>query len=273
MSDSAKKTISGNDVAKSAIVVTKELREVFSAAELEPVEGTPGGLAQTNKISLPIEGTQIRIELSYYKSMRHGSERRPEIRMWASEFAHMLSAGDAIELVADGTGLRLRLPRFSRDRAKTVSLLTSPFEGDLDSTRPLEILPRQKVVRTTEGRKRDAAFKIQILTVYDFRCAATGEVLSHEQRTPHVAAHIRPVKDDGPDHIRNGLLLHPVWHWAFDAGLWCIANDYTIQVSRKPTGRLGQILHSLNGKQLELPPGVLLDLSCIDWHRQRYFIS
>ncbi len=46
------------------------------------------------------------------------------------------------------------------------------------------------------------------------------------------AAHIKPVADDGPDTIRNGLALSGTMHWMFDRGLVSIDDDFKIMVAK-----------------------------------------
>jgi hypothetical protein len=44
-------------------------------------------------------------------------------------------------------------------------------------------------------------------------------------------AHIVPKNKNGTDDPRNGLTLCRAHHWAFDAGLFTLASDYTVVVS------------------------------------------
>ena len=43
------------------------------------------------------------------------------------------------------------------------------------------------------------------------------------------AAHIRPVADNGPDSLRNGVALSSTFHWMFDRGLISVGDDYAVQ--------------------------------------------
>ena len=47
------------------------------------------------------------------------------------------------------------------------------------------------------------------------------------------AAHIRPVADQGPDSVRNGIALCGTMHWMFDRGLISIDDDLSILVARQ----------------------------------------
>jgi putative restriction endonuclease len=79
---------------------------------------------------------------------------------------------------------------------------------------------------------RDASFARQVKVAYGYRCAISGLSLRNGGGRPEVeAAHIRPVSDDGPDHVRNGLALSGTLHWMFDRGLISVADDLSVLVS------------------------------------------
>ena len=80
---------------------------------------------------------------------------------------------------------------------------------------------------------RDAAFARQVKEAYNHTCAFTGiHIRNGGGRSEVQAAHIRPVKDRGPDSIRNGLALSGTLHWMFDRGLVSIDDDYSILISK-----------------------------------------
>lgn len=69
---------------------------------------------------------------------------------------------------------------------------------------------------------------------YENRCALTGLQLTNGGGRPEVqAAHIKPVSENGPDTIRNGLALSGTFHWLFDRGLLPVTDDYRILVAEK----------------------------------------
>ena len=99
-------------------------------------------------------------------------------------------------------------------------------EGQLAFQRPL-------VEQITNRPFRDAAFARQVKIAYQNRCAITGLQLVNGGGRPEVqAAHIRPVADNGPDAVNNGLALSGTVHWMFDRGLSSIDEDYAILVAR-----------------------------------------
>ena len=87
-------------------------------------------------------------------------------------------------------------------------------------------------LETTSRKIREPSFARQVKTAYGARCAISGLSLRNGRGRPEVvAAHIRPVANDGPDTVRNGLALSGTVHWLFDRGLIGIADDYSILIS------------------------------------------
>ncbi|MCF6317417.1 MAG: HNH endonuclease, partial [Marinosulfonomonas sp.] len=84
----------------------------------------------------------------------------------------------------------------------------------------------------TSRKYRDPSFQRQVKAAYGGRCAISGLELRNGGGRPEVeAAHIRSVKDGGPDIIRNGLALSGTLHWMFDRGLISVADDQRILIS------------------------------------------
>lgn len=120
---------------------------------------------------------------------------------------------------------------------------------------------------------RDAAFRKQVKHVYDNTCAITGiRIINGGGRSEVQAAHIRPVKNQGPDSIRNGIALSGTLHWMFDRGLVSVDDDYTILVAedRIPS----RILTMINpDRRLRLPHTSTLKPhpQFIRYHRETVF--
>ena len=78
---------------------------------------------------------------------------------------------------------------------------------------------------------RDRVFAAGVKRAYDNTCAVSGlRIINGGGRAEAQAAHIRPVKDDGPDSVRNGLALSATVHWMFDRGLISIDDDYRLLI-------------------------------------------
>ncbi|MBZ8133089.1 restriction endonuclease [Afifella sp. IM 167] len=88
-------------------------------------------------------------------------------------------------------------------------------------------------VRTVHERRfRDRAFSATIKRTYQDTCAFTGiKIINGGGRSEVQAAHIRPVADDGPDSVRNGIALSGTAHWMFDRGLISVDDDYSLLVA------------------------------------------
>ena len=74
--------------------------------------------------------------------------------------------------------------------------------------------------------KRGAQFRHEVISAYEQRCSVSGFGLGNVPLSKASglldAAHIRPVSDDGSDHVSNGLPLTPTLHRLFDAGLFTV---------------------------------------------------
>ena len=89
------------------------------------------------------------------------------------------------------------------------------------------------IIEMTVNRPfRDRAFTNAVRLAYGNRCAVTGLKLINGGGRPEVqAAHIKPVANNGPDSVRNGLALSGTFHWMFDRGLISISDDYEILIN------------------------------------------
>lgn len=108
------------------------------------------------------------------------------------------------------------------------------FPGFAENQYEFEHVPppvdRRRIL--TCKQERAATFARIVKRAYGGRCAISGLELRNGGGRPEVeAAHIRPVSDDGPDWVRNGLALSGTIHWMFDRGLISIAPDHRILIS------------------------------------------
>ena len=89
---------------------------------------------------------------------------------------------------------------------------------------------REKVL--TARSVRDASFARQVKAAYRGKCAMSGlDLRNGGGRAEVQAAHIRPVKSEGPDTVNNGIALSGTLHWMFDRGLLSIGENFEILVS------------------------------------------
>jgi putative restriction endonuclease len=85
---------------------------------------------------------------------------------------------------------------------------------------------RERTERLVSSIQRDARFADAVISAYGRRCAISGFGLGATPTTRAVgvleAAHIRPVGQNGPDVVGNGLPLTPTLHRLFDIGLFTV---------------------------------------------------
>ncbi len=107
-------------------------------------------------------------------------------------------------------------------------------------------LPSLKVPRLGQQ-----AFKSLVLTVYQRRCAITGNKVEPVLQ----AAHIRPIAEDGQHRVDNGLLLRSDVHILFDRGYLGVDDRHRLQVSprlRSDFGN-GEEFYSRAGQVIAIP--------------------
>jgi putative restriction endonuclease len=131
---------------------------------------------------------------------------------------------------------------------------------------------RERTERFVSTIKRDALFRAQVLSSYSGRCSVSGFSLGSVSLTRASglldAAHIRPVGQDGPDTIGNGLPLTPTLHRLFDAGLFTVAyREGWPTVVRSPRLTTDMISAPERGFVLPLQDGLrlLTPMSQSDW--------
>jgi putative restriction endonuclease len=99
---------------------------------------------------------------------------------------------------------------------------------------------------------RDAKFRQQVQSAYDRRCAFTGLRLINGLGRPEVeAAHIKPVADNGPDSVRNGIAVSGTFHWMFDRGMISLRDDFSILTSRHLNS---DVSHLINADKTAIVP-------------------
>ena len=121
---------------------------------------------------------------------------------------------------------------------------------------------------------RDRNFRRIVLDAYNERCAMTGlKLINGGGRAEVEAAHIKPVKDGGPDIVSNGLALCGTAHWMFDRGLIGVDGDMGILVSRQ-VNDVASIEAMMNrDRMLRLPQRTAYrpHPSYLQWHRENCF--
>lgn len=179
-------------------------------------------------------------------------------RLSEAEFAAIVHAGlrsldDETELWSERAGQAMHEPQSPFDHA--------PLAG---------IRPEMLVSR----KYRDRSFQRQVLDAYGYTCAISGLSLRNGGGRPEVqAAHIRPVRREGPDTVRNGLALSGTLHWMFDRGLVSVAEDHRILISHNkvPDDVVRRLV--VPGQRLHLPrdPRAHPHPDYLRFHREEVF--
>lgn len=121
---------------------------------------------------------------------------------------------------------------------------------------------------------RDRNFRRVVLRAYDERCAITGlRLINGGGRAEVEAAHIRPVEENGPDILSNGIALSGTAHWMFDRGLISVADDLRILVSRQVNDP-DAVYSIMNENGNLIPPNRAVDRphpQFLNWHRENRF--
>lgn len=123
---------------------------------------------------------------------------------------------------------------------------------------------------------RSAAFRQEIMRLYDYTCAACRlRIITPEGRSAVDAAHIIPYSESSDDGIGNGLALCKLHHWALDAGLVTLDDRYKLLISNafEERGHVALLLRSLDAKPILLPRQrpFFPSLHAVRWHRAHRF--
>lgn len=137
---------------------------------------------------------------------------------------------------------------------------------------------RRRVVHLGERvRRRDPAFRANILVAYEYRCAVCGyDGRLGSESVGLDAAHVRWWAFDGPDDVANGLCLCAMHHKLFDRGVLGVTPEHVVQVSRHFVGRgdaaANLVLGLIGRALLEPQPGLpALADEHIGWHADQVF--
>ncbi len=120
-------------------------------------------------------------------------------------------------------------------------------------------------------RLGQGTFRIGVLDAYGRACAIT-----REHSLPVLeAAHIRSFSSEGPNEVRNGVLMRADLHRLFDKGFITISEDHRLEVSSR-LNRLyknGKPYYALAGSPVHLPAqaGDAPAAEFLTWHRTEIY--
>lgn len=121
---------------------------------------------------------------------------------------------------------------------------------------------------------REARFRLTVVPAYDYTCALTGyKLVTADAGCIVDAAHIHQFARSRNNDPRNGIALSKNAHWAFDEGLWSVADDYRVILAKdrfQEAGPAPLLLLGLEGRRIHLPKNRELwpDARHLEWHRR-----
>lgn len=122
-------------------------------------------------------------------------------------------------------------------------------------------------------RLGQGAFRVPVTSVYQHRCAVTGE------RTLPIldAAHIRPYEEGGEHDVTNGLLLRTDIHRLVDKGYVTISNDGRFEVGQrlKADFENGRDYYAMHGRLIDPPHDTRSRPAreALEWHQEHRFLG
>ena len=123
---------------------------------------------------------------------------------------------------------------------------------------------------------RSAGFRRAIMRIYKYTCAVCKlNIRAPNGESVTDAAHIIRFSVSYNDDIRNGMSLCKSHHWAFDAGLIAVNEDYKVIVSRAVSeqGPTGAMLTELQNNSIWRPKEVKYHphQDALAWHREKVY--
>ena len=164
--------------------------------------------------------------------------------------------------IADSAGQQIWQQVQDRLRAERAVLP----ETVLDAQESRFGLPQVVLPRLGQG-----SFRVVVTDAYKRRCAITGSPVLHVLD----AAHIKPFAQEGPNDVRNGLLLRQDVHTHFDRGYITVTPEYRVEISRriKEEFENGHEYYSAHGKTVALPGAERLRPAgeFLSWHNEKVY--
>jgi putative restriction endonuclease len=131
---------------------------------------------------------------------------------------------------------------------------------------------RPIIQQLVERPFREILFSQVVKEEYNMTCAMTGISIKNERGNSEIeAAHIKPVKFNGPDSVRNGIALCRTFHWMFDYGLLSVADNNEILVKEIVPDRVRQLIN--NDWRIRIPANynAVPHPQFLRFHRERIY--
>lgn len=184
------------------------------------------------------------------------------------EFFRIIQSGGVYEIIRD----RLDDPPAELNLGPVINDLDVPYLFR-DEHADIE---RQRIEQVINRLERSASFSRRVKRAYNNTCAITGIQLSNGAGLFEAeAAHIKPVAEQGPDFVTNGIAMSRTIHWMFDRGLISINDDYTICVTNTANIYIPEQIRIMLRNELILPeqPECYPDPRFMRHHRNHIFLG
>ena len=129
-------------------------------------------------------------------------------------------------------------------------------------------------ITATKHRLGQGGFRVLVTEAYNERCAISGE------KTLSVleAAHIRDFACNGPNEIRNGVLLRSDIHTLYDRGYLTITPKLIVEVSHRLHEDFGngKVYYQYHGKPLQIIPfekNMRPAMEYLEWHNENRYLG
>jgi putative restriction endonuclease len=133
--------------------------------------------------------------------------------------------------------------------------------------------PRYGTPQLVSPRLGQGTFRVSVMDAYQRACAVT-----QEHSLPALeAAHIQPYAENGPQDVRNGILLRADLHRLFDQGYLTVTTDHRLEVSPRLKADYdnGRTYYPFHGAKLALPkaPQERPTPGFIQWHNEHVYLK
>lgn len=132
-----------------------------------------------------------------------------------------------------------------------------------------------RVLYRVNAQVRDRHFRQIVLRNYDSTCAVTGQQFELNSLTEAQAAHIISKDKRGTDNPKNGLAMNRSVHWAFDAGIFTITDQFEVRIH--PKAKSAKVrnfpLFEMDRRQIHLPKEQFFypHPQALQWHQDKVF--
>lgn len=209
------KQVTKTDKDKGAFVLNAAQRDVLAAAGYLPGDG--GGNAILLTLDVPNDPDGLRLEVSYYNSVREGAGRTPEARM-GRDIVHWMEIGETLHLANVGKAVFVWKDSDSRT---SINEIAGSVAAEIDRASLLEKArkakgkpPRQKKVIT--DFRRNLAIVAGAISRANGSCEMPNcmrDTFTRKDGSVFLEVHhIIPLAEGGDDTMLNAAALCPTCH-------------------------------------------------------------